>query len=126
MFLPGPRRQTPDEKYSKPSHGTYSMGKMILDGSTHPHHSSPSTPYFDLENSQNITAVSGSRALLNCRVYNLGNRTVSWIRLSDLNLLTVGRYTYTADLRFEGIHQKFSPDWKLVINGARTTDSGKA
>lgn len=50
---------------------------------------------------------------------------MSWIRLSDLNLLTVGRYTYTSDLRFEGIHQQFSPDWKLVINGARLTDSGR-
>ena len=49
---------------------------------------------------------------------------VSWIRLSDLNLLTVGRYTYTSDLRFEGIHQKYSPDWKLVLNGARISDSG--
>ena len=45
--------------------------------------------------------------------------------MSDLNLLTVGRYTYTSDLRFEGIHQQFSPDWKLVINGARLTDSGR-
>ena len=50
---------------------------------------------------------------------------VSWIRLSDLKLLTVGRYTYTTDLRFEGRHQKFSPDWKLVLNGAQAGDSGK-
>ena len=50
---------------------------------------------------------------------------VSWIRLSDVNLLAVGRYTYTSDLRFEGIHQKYSPDWKLVLNGARISDSGR-
>ena len=49
---------------------------------------------------------------------------MSWIRLSDLNLLAVGRYTYTTDLRWEGIHQKFSPDWKLVLNDARISDSG--
>ena len=49
---------------------------------------------------------------------------VSWIRMSDVNLLAVGRYTYTSDLRFEGIHQKYSPDWKLVLNGARISDSG--
>ena len=50
---------------------------------------------------------------------------VSWIRLSDLKLLTVGRYTYTTDLRFEGLHQKYSPDWKLVLTKARLEDSGK-
>ena len=50
---------------------------------------------------------------------------VSWIRVSDLKLLTVGRYTYTTDLRFEGIHQKYSPDWKLVLSGAHAKDSGK-
>ena len=50
--------------------------------------------------SGNVTVVSGHLARLNCRVRNLGNRTVSWIRLQDLSLLTVGRYTYTSDLRF--------------------------
>ena len=50
---------------------------------------------------------------------------VSWIRLSDIKLLTVGRYTYTTDLRFEGIHQKYSPDWKLILNEASVKDSGK-
>ena len=65
------------------------MGKMILDGSSHPHDSLPTGPYFDPENSQNITAVSGSRALLNCRVYNLGNRTVGggWYVIIILTLL---------------------------------------
>jgi len=127
LLTVGPHRQKRREEhqtgYSKASLGTYSMDKMILDGSSFPH-SSNNGPYFDPENTKNITSVTGARALLNCRVYNLGNRTVSWIRLSDLNLLTVGRYTYTSDLRFEGIHQKYSPDWKLVLNGARISDSG--
>ena len=83
--------------------------------------------------------VSGHLARLNCRVRNLGNRTVSWIRLQDLSLLTVGRYTYTSDLRFdllpfstfffvptrfEGIHAKHSPDWQLALKNTRLTDSG--
>ena len=49
---------------------------------------------------------------------------VSWIRLSDLNLLTVGRYTYTSDLRFEAEHEKNSMDWNLVLQNARLSDSG--
>ena len=86
-----------------------------------------------------MTVVSGHLARLNCRVRNLGNRTVSWIRLQDLSLLTVGRYTYTSDLRFdllpfstfffvrtrfEGIHAKHSPDWQLALKNTRLTDSG--
>ena len=34
-------------------------------------------PYFDLNFSGNVTAVLGKTALLNCRVKNIGNRTVS-------------------------------------------------
>ena len=34
-------------------------------------------PYFDLNHSSNVTAVLGKTALLNCRVKNIGNKTVS-------------------------------------------------
>jgi hypothetical protein len=34
-------------------------------------------PYFDLTASKNITALVGKTAYLNCRVKNIGNRTVS-------------------------------------------------
>ena len=27
--------------------------------------------------------------------------------------------------RFEGVHQKYSPDWKLILNGATVNDSGE-
>ena len=93
--------------------------------------------FFPSSHSGNVTVVSGHLARLNCRVRNLGNRTVSWIRLQDLSLLTVGRYTYTSDLRFdllfslfptlnrfEGIHAKHSPDWQLALKNTRLTDSG--
>lgn len=103
--------------------GRYSIDRVILDGSGPPHH--PSTgPAIETHSSPNITAVTGQVAQLNCRVHNLGNRTVSWIRLSDLSLLTVGRYTYTSDLRFEGIHAKHSPDWRLALKSPRVADTG--
>ncbi|KAK4288133.1 hypothetical protein Pmani_038824 [Petrolisthes manimaculis] len=52
---------------------------------------------------------------------------VSWIRVSDLHILTVAQYTYTADDRFEVIH---SPDsnsqsWVLKINSVQPRDSGR-
>ena len=34
-------------------------------------------PYFDLNHSGNVTGVLGKTALLNCRVKNIGNKTVS-------------------------------------------------
>ena len=40
-------------------------------------------------------------------------RTVSWIRQDSLHLLTVGRYTYTSDLRWEAAHSPHSLDWAL-------------
>ena len=35
-----------------------------------------SSPYFDLDNSGNVTAVLGKAAYLNCRVKNMKNQTV--------------------------------------------------
>ena len=51
------------------------MDKMILDEVTFPD-SSPNGPYFDTDHSKNVTSVTGGKALMNCRVYNLGKRTV--------------------------------------------------
>ena len=39
-----------------------------------------SSPYFDLNHSGDVTAVLGKTALLNCRVKNIGNKTVSFTK----------------------------------------------
>lgn len=39
-------------------------------------------PYFELSATKNITALAGNSAYLNCRVRNLGNRTVSVLVVS--------------------------------------------
>jgi hypothetical protein len=52
-------------------------------------------PYFDISASRNVTALVGTTAYLNCRVRNLGNKTLTWIRHRDLHLLTIGKETYT-------------------------------
>ncbi|XP_041972674.1 lachesin-like isoform X3 [Aricia agestis] len=87
-----------------------------------------SGPYFDLAASKNVTALLGKTAYLNCRVKNLGNKTlnmqVSWVRHRDIHLLTVGRYTYTSDQRFRAIHQAHSEDWTLQIKYPQHRDSG--
>ena len=56
--------------------GVYSMDKMVIDGGPFPH-TPPSGPYFDPDFTKNISVITGGKAVLNCRVYNIGNRTVS-------------------------------------------------
>ncbi|XP_073999109.1 neurotrimin-like isoform X2 [Rhodnius prolixus] len=81
-------------------------------------------PYFDRSVSRNVTALVGRNAFLYCRVRNLGNRTVSWIRHRDLHLLTVGSYTYTSDQRFFTTHSPQTEEWTLQIRFPQIRDSG--
>ncbi|KAK4885558.1 hypothetical protein RN001_001829 [Aquatica leii] len=81
-------------------------------------------PFFDKSASKNVTALVDKTSYLNCKVRNLGNRTVSWIRHRDLHLLTVGRMTYTSDQRFTSIHNPLTEDWTLQIRYPQRRDSG--
>ncbi|XP_022900547.1 neurotrimin-like isoform X2 [Onthophagus taurus] len=81
-------------------------------------------PYFDTSVNSNITGLVGKTVMLHCRVKNLGNRTVSWVRHRDIHLLTVGRYTYTSDQRFEAIHSPHTEEWTLRIRYPQRKDSG--
>ncbi|XP_074033448.1 defective proboscis extension response 8 [Leptinotarsa decemlineata] len=81
-------------------------------------------PYFDTSINSNITGLVGKTVLLHCRVKNLGNRTVSWVRHRDIHLLTVGRYTYTSDQRFEAVHTPHTEEWTLRIRYPQKKDSG--
>ncbi|XP_055621565.1 hemicentin-2-like isoform X2 [Toxorhynchites rutilus septentrionalis] len=81
-------------------------------------------PYFDDTTPRNVTALVGKSAYLSCRVKNLGNKTVSWIRHRDIHILTVGSYTYTSDQRFQATHHKNTDDWTLQIKWAQKRDAG--
>ncbi|XP_065333811.1 lachesin-like isoform X1 [Cloeon dipterum] len=81
-------------------------------------------PHFDKAASKNVTSLLGKTAYLNCKVKNLGNKTVSWVRHRDIHLLTVGRYTYTSDQRFRAIHHPHSDEWTLQIKYPQHRDSG--
>ncbi|CAG4949219.1 unnamed protein product [Colias eurytheme] len=86
---------------------------------------SPDAPYFDPTTPRNITGLVGHPVRLLCRVKNLQNRTVSWVRHRDIHLLTVGRYTYTSDQRFEAQHKPRSEEWALRIRSPQRRDSGQ-
>ncbi|KAK9882626.1 hypothetical protein WA026_022263 [Henosepilachna vigintioctopunctata] len=49
---------------------------------------------------------------------------VSWVRHRDIHLLTVGRYTYTSDQRFEAVHTPHTEEWSLRIRYPQKKDSG--
>ncbi|KAL5281393.1 hypothetical protein ACFFRR_005034 [Megaselia abdita] len=81
-------------------------------------------PVFEFTASKNVTGLVDKTAHLNCRIRNIGNKTVSWIRHKDLHLLTVGEATYTPDQRFSSIHNKQTGDWSLQVKYSQKRDSG--
>ncbi|XP_017059353.1 uncharacterized protein LOC108100115 [Drosophila ficusphila] len=81
-------------------------------------------PVFDFGMPRNITTRTGHTAAINCRVENLGDKSVSWIRKRDLHILTAGILTYTSDERFKVVRTADSKDWTLHVKYAQPRDSG--
>ncbi|CAB0012162.1 unnamed protein product [Nesidiocoris tenuis] len=81
-------------------------------------------PAFDTNLVTNTTAQLGATAYLHCRVRNLNNRAVSWVRRRDWHILTSAMFTYTNDERFQVIHQEGSDDWTLQIKYVQKRDQG--
>lgn len=80
----------------------------------------PTGPYFEYDFFHNETVMVGHTAYLKCKVNQIGNKTVSWVRHRDINLLTVGLNSYTSDNRFLSIREHDSDEWTLKVSG---TDS---
>ena len=76
----------------------------------------PIGPYFDYDFFHNETVMVGHTAYLKCKVKNIGNQTVSWVRHRDINLLTVGLNSYTSDNRFLSIREHGSEEWTLKVS----------
>ncbi|XP_054160205.1 cell adhesion molecule 1-like [Oppia nitens] len=74
---------------------------------------------------KNVTAQAGHPVYLHCIVEPIGDKMVSWIRLRDFHLLTVGLLTYISDDRFVIRHGTLqSNDWALQIKHVVPTDEG--
>ncbi|XP_049831806.1 lachesin-like [Schistocerca gregaria] len=83
----------------------------------------PPDPEFDSNLVTNVTAQLGGTAFLHCRVRNLGEHTVSWVRRRDWHILTSGLFTYTNDERFQVAHST-DEDWSLQIKYVQKRDNG--
>ncbi|CAM1313550.1 Uncharacterised protein g6297 [Pycnogonum litorale] len=84
-----------------------------------------SAAYFDNDTEDEVTVQMGQTAYLHCRVKQLADRTVSWVRQKDYHILTVGTFTYTSVDRFRARNNQGSnEDWTLQISLTRPEDSG--
>ncbi|XP_076388756.1 lachesin isoform X2 [Megachile rotundata] len=73
----------------------------------------------------NVSAFVGQTVYLPCRVRNLGDKVVSWMRSKDLHILTSGITLFSSDTRFGPQHTPGSDAWTLRLDNARKADSGK-
>lgn len=73
-----------------------------------------------------VSVIEGSAVILSCRIENLDERMVFWIRNYDLQILTAGLVTFTADERFTVIHENSidATDWSLLITNVKIEDQG--
>ncbi|XP_071537040.1 neural cell adhesion molecule L1-like [Panulirus ornatus] len=82
-------------------------------------------PYFLQPPARNVTAIEGQSAYLHCRVAQLGDKNVSWIRRRDLHVLTSSIQTFASDQRFLALHADRSENWTLLIRFSQVRDSGE-
>ncbi|XP_047122050.1 hemicentin-2-like [Schistocerca piceifrons] len=81
-------------------------------------------PYFDTSTATNVSAQLGTHAYLPCRVKQLGNKSVSWVRRRDSHILTVDRYTFIADDRFQAFLVDSTSTWTLQVKYVQPRDAG--
>ncbi|XP_075223585.1 uncharacterized protein LOC142325557 isoform X2 [Lycorma delicatula] len=81
-------------------------------------------PLFEVT-SASIVSKPGGDVILPCRVRNLGDKVVSWIRTKDLHILSSSFFIFTSDSRFSVSHPDGdSASWDLKIKSARPADQG--
>jgi len=86
-------------------------------------------PYFARVNNK-TNVKKGEAAFLPCRVkYLAKGNMVTWMRLSDVTVLTVGATRFSSDRRYRVMHVNRpriqADDWTLIINTTTSMDSGK-
>ncbi|KAK8718751.1 hypothetical protein OTU49_014500, partial [Cherax quadricarinatus] len=82
-------------------------------------------PRFDRSQPRSVTVQAGKTAVLICRVLNIGDKSVSWMRHEDLHILTVDKYKYSTDGRVGVVYNEGKHEWSLKIQGVREEDSGR-
>ncbi|KAK8726395.1 hypothetical protein OTU49_010249 [Cherax quadricarinatus] len=81
-------------------------------------------PYFPSPQPMNITVHQDTVAYLPCTVAQLGDKSVSWVRQRDADILTVDRYTFVKDERLKVHITPETGTWTLVIKFVQERDAG--
>jgi len=87
-----------------------------------------SQPYFSRVTG-NVSVRLGETAYLPCRAKDLADSyMVTWMRVADVTVLSVGALTFSSDPRFSVIHvprpRIRADDWTLVISSTEARDAG--
>ncbi|CAG0902495.1 unnamed protein product [Darwinula stevensoni] len=72
----------------------------------------------------NVSAQATWNAFLPCKITDLGQDTLTWIRQGDFTILTSGRTRYTSDDRFIAHHNESLGTWTLQIKYVQPKDAG--
>ncbi|XP_049780155.1 uncharacterized protein LOC126176985 [Schistocerca cancellata] len=93
----------------------------------HLHHHHDWGPHVESSEGGNVSVRVGQTATLDCRVQLLHDKTVSWVRRrpgsEELQLLTVGRQTYSGDERY-AVSFQYPDNWRLTVKDSRPADQG--
>ncbi|XP_076041008.1 cell adhesion molecule 1-like isoform X2 [Oratosquilla oratoria] len=85
------------------------------------------TPHFlNHKDSTYVSSQAGDTAMLDCQVFRLREKIVSWIRRidDDIHLLTVGYQTYHNDKKKYVLNYEHPHNWKLQISNVQARDEG--
>lgn len=82
-------------------------------------------PEFDQHLPANLTVQQGDTAYLSCRIFNIANRSVSWVRGRDSHIITVDQETFISDGRFMSLKKSKESLWTLKIKFVSAHDAGK-
>ncbi|XP_050738805.1 hemicentin-1-like [Eriocheir sinensis] len=81
-------------------------------------------PEFDETLPNGVTVMEGETAILPCVVTKLRGRSVSWIRQSDLHVISANQLIFTSDDRFKVRMDNETSSFELEVRTALTNDSG--
>merc|ERR1719229_1747965 len=88
-----------------------------------------SSPWDWQKGTGNVSVRLGETAYLPCRAKDLADSyMVTWMRVADVTVLSVGALTFSSDPRFSVIHvprpRIRADDWTLVISATEARDAG--
>jgi len=83
------------------------------------------TPHIDPYTGQNQTVQLGETAIITCKIYNVANRSVSWVRLPEGHILIVDGETFTQDTRISSVISRHNHVWSIRIQQVQPHDRGQ-